>query len=1163
MDVLEADDLALERQALGLLSPDNVDRHRALLDFGYALWESFRSSEEEGLLDESIAVYSEALNLCPAGHDDRALFLKHMANSLSSRFQLKQGAAQNDLEKIILCDREILTLCPPDEEASEHADACHNLAFHISLRHGLTEDPKDLEELIFYHTQALLHRPPGDTDRIKSLTNLGNAFARRFREQGKLSDLSLAIEYKQEALSLSPSGHPGRFMSLNNLAADVSARYDVLGEIKDLDQAITYHNEALSLCPPGHSFREISLYNLSVVLSSRFSNSGQIEDLNQLILYRREAASQSLAGQPLRNEFVRNLLESLFTRLKLTSSLEDLEEIIKYRDEILSAIPSQHSSWPNALNDLANAISDRFDLLGNVEDLEKLVSLRRDALKYPTSADVRCTLLNNLGNCLISYFEASRRMEDLVESIASFRQCVITCPPRHRDRFLFLNNLSNALKVRFEIYGQPEDGDEAIASFHEALAIAKPDFPFYPALESNLAIVFFTKFQQTQEIEFLNQAIELHRSALLKRPSGQPDRFVSLNNLANSLRTRYDKSRQVMDVEEAIVHYNEVENIAHKGHPILIHVWLGLGSLYLEDKDGLETFDADKSFSAYQRAANHSPAGVIQQVEAALVWITKARPQNHSSVIDGHFRLLTLLEQWLMIHPSMEAQQAFLSKIPQLLAMDTASNAIESGNLEIAVQLLEHGRAIMWSRLRGYRHPLDRLREINESLAKEFETLSLQLENHSTTIANRDSDTNHPSPAEYVDPYGLFISSDTTVQVHQQLLLLEKWNDIVTKIRSLDGFREFLQPIPFSSLREAANEGPVVVVNISRYRSDAIIVINNRPPILVPLPSVSPSHLDQLSETLQSSLVLKKASLEADAKVLHVTAKGLRETRLNDIQSVLRALWTDVVSPIVGKLQYLGFAELSRIWWCPTGQLCALPIHAAGPYDGITKGLQDLYVSSYTSTLSSLIEARNRKGGAVAHNGLLFIGQPDASLPGVAIELRRIQRILKSVHPLLNDQATPETVLSALQLYSWAHFSCHGYRDYTNIFQSSFHLHNKSELTLIDLVKARLPNADFAFLSACHSASGAVEETPDEVIHLSAAMQFSGFRSVVGTMWEIGDRDAVEVSEAFYRYLFRNGLGSKADYKDSAKGLHLAINTLRKQSGITPARWIQFIHIGV
>jgi CHAT domain-containing protein len=65
-------------------------------------------------------------------------------------------------------------------------------------------------------------------------------------------------------------------------------------------------------------------------------------------------------------------------------------------------------------------------------------------------------------------------------------------------------------------------------------------------------------------------------------------------------------------------------------------------------------------------------------------------------------------------------------------------------------------------------------------------------------------------------------------------------------------------------------------------------------------------------------------------------------------------------------------------------------------------------------------------------------------------------------------------------------------------------------------MQARLPNAEFAFLSACHSAAGDNLGTPNEVIHLAAAMQFCGFRSIVGTLWAMEDVDGQDIAQDFY-----------------------------------------------
>jgi CHAT domain-containing protein len=384
---------------------------------------------------------------------------------------------------------------------------------------------------------------------------------------------------------------------------------------------------------------------------------------------------------------------------------------------------------------------------------------------------------------------------------------------------------------------------------------------------------------------------------------------------------------------------------------------------------------------------------------------------------------------------------------------------------------------------------------------------------------------------------------DTRIQRHR--ILLEEWDDLVKRIQKIEGLENFLRAVPFSTLQSSAKEGPVIIVNISKYRSDAIILYNICPPELVCLLNASPDTLNRLSTQLYLAL-----TPDSD--------------QWRHIISILRDLWFLVVFPVVDKLSALGVAEKTRIWWCPTSELSALPLHAAGPYKSGQKNISDLYISSYTSTLSSLIRARSGVAQKLATPKLLVMGQPNDNLekrmlPHVREELRRIDNLGEFVEVLVGEKANQQTVLSHLQQHPWVHFACHGHQE-IEPFLSSFQLHGDERLSLIDLIKARLPNAELAFLSACHSAAIDIRSTPNETIHLAAALQFCGFRSVVGTLWAMADSDGPDVAEDFYRYMFRDS-GGIVDFRDSAMALNKATRAMRKRNTAID-RWINFVHIG-
>jgi CHAT domain-containing protein len=284
---------------------------------------------------------------------------------------------------------------------------------------------------------------------------------------------------------------------------------------------------------------------------------------------------------------------------------------------------------------------------------------------------------------------------------------------------------------------------------------------------------------------------------------------------------------------------------------------------------------------------------------------------------------------------------------------------------------------------------------------------------------------------------------------------------------------------------------------------------------------------------------------------------------------VLKGLYELIGEPVIERLQELGVPEQSRIWWCPTSVFCSLPLHAMGPIpsDDICKQyFSDLYIPSYTPSLSALIESRETTPQITEGPSLLLVAQPEDSLPGVKGEVRVIERALKScqieVTGLISSEATPSSVLEGLRGGQFAHFACHGVLATGKPFEASFKLHGNSRLTLLDIARSRLPNAAFAFLSCCHAAEITEESVADEALHLTAAMQYYGFRSVVGTMWEMADTDERDLAKNFYKLLFSSQNSSVPYYERSAGALRDAVQKLRCKQGVILERWVNFVHYG-
>ena len=757
------------------------------------------------------------------------------------------------------------------------------------------------------------------------------------------------------------------------------------------------------------------------------------------------------------------------------------------RYEALTVRPG-HPKRFYSLTHLVNALSTRFKQLGKKKDLKDVTSSHRKALSLcPPGHPDRSDALLSLANALLTRFDQLGKMEDLEDAISFHHEALSLHPPGHPDRSISLNNLAFALSTRYEQSGGMEDLEDAISSLREALSLRPPGHPNRSSSLNNLATALSTRFEQSGRMEDLEDAITSYREALSLRPPGHPNRSISLDNLANALSTRFEQLGRMEDLEE--------------------------------------------SFALYEQAATDLNSNPHIQLAAAINWAAKARHCHHKSIICAYSLSFQILNRCLISYPSIESQQSFLATahIPKSLASDAASAAIDAGDLKAAVELLEQGRVILWSNMEQYRHPLDQLRQVDRELADLLQTLSIQREHLSISSGSR-----------LLDSEGPIVLPPLDVQMRRNRILSEDWEKVVQRVRTIEGFNNFLQTVPFATLQAAAVEGPIILINISNYRSDAIILHINSPPLLVPLPEVQPSYLTDLAEQL-------------------TLAQG-KADHSKDIPPILRALWKNIVSLIVDHLAEMGVVEKSRVWWCPTSELSGLPLHAAGPYRPAQKNLPDIYTSSYTTTLSALIRARSNTSRQYVVPKLLVVGQPGETLPNVKTEIDNLRQLGDFVDVLVGAEANHDRVLRGLQQTSWAHFACHGHLgDNAQPFRSSFKLHGGNSLTLLELIQAQLPNAELAFLSACHSADGG-SITPDETIHLAAALQFCGFRSVVGTLWAMEDGDGPMISREFYKHMFRNP-GNKADFRDSAEALNVAIRAMRK-SGVPLERWILFVHMG-
>jgi hypothetical protein len=544
--------------------------------------------------------------------------------------------------------------------------------------------------------------------------------------------------------------------------------------------------------------------------------------------------------------------------------------------------------------------------------------------------------------------------------------------------------------------------------------------------------------------------------------------------------------------------------------------------------------------------------------------------------VEGYAAAIDLLVRVAPRSLARNDQEYWLSTLAGL-GGQAAACCLEADQVDRAVELWEQGRGSLIGQALDTRVDLTAVADQYPQLAADFIRLQEQLD--STTVSgSRASAAAHV--AGQTEPGGGGFDSGGGDEIERRRKLAENVDKIVAEIRSRPGLERFLLPIPVDDLLSAAAEGPVVLINVTSIRSDALILTSGGVRV-VALPAVSPQSVHEHGVAYAEALV----------GVLKLHERDRAEQELSQI---LVWLWDTIAGPVLEELgltarpQDAPGVRWPRLWWVPSGLLSFLPIHAAGHhetrFDLVPVTVLDRVVSSYTPTVRALIHARRRyatttTGPTTTGGGRLLVvtmphtpAHPD--LPGTVEEAALLRELfpdrivqlhgnlqaaeaarlgLSEDGPTAAD-ATRERVAAALTDCRWAHFACHATSDPTNPSTSHLLLIDQP-LTVLDLIRLRLDDAELAFLSACATARTA-PRLADEAIQLASALQLAGYRHVIATLWAIDDRNAVRTATDVYTALAVEGASA------AAQALHLAIRRRRNLNPDRPSIWGAHIHSG-
>jgi len=866
--------------------------------------------------------------------------------------------------------------------------------------------------------------------------------------------------------------------------------------------------------------------------------------------------SDEYPGKPYRHASLGGLYNAHW---ELHGDKQDLSKSIKNYDAAVSLLDDSDPKKAEYTAALAAQLETRARLYGAKNDFLAAIQRAHDTVRLLLNPDpldpqaqIRLALAHHaMGRNLMHRFEALfDNIDDIDRASACFENAEQALPSGHEAKIIIFSDLCYSHVLRSRYHTQKDvrldeakkDIENAMLQFSKVPTGPEPDHPGY-AIFLNAKCMAYTKHHKLVKVngaksQFppdIQEAIRVGEMAAAHSVGSSQESFYLFNlgkaHLSLHRELKSDQSRAAESLK-SLGNANDCFHYAAR----------------CELGDHMVKFKAARNWAKAQSKR--------MEIEKPLSPIELLKAYELNTI---------LLSQIAAHHIPIHEQYRRLEKVQTIVHQATAA-AIKYGYPGKAAEFFEEGRSVIWKHYFKHDVTTQSLEEKDPELAADYKKQTTLF----TQECLSESNTNLLMEKTYLE------NKKPTYRVMQ---LRSDFMATIQKIKDLDEFTFFHTYQRLSFLEKATTHGTVVLLNLSTH-CDALILRKDQPILHIRIPRMISSEVTALRKKVQDSLAgigMARGMHEWTAREQEQedTTDNPKKVSEKNFADVLEKLWKNLVVHI---LKALGLTQppssKGRIFWCLSGQLAFLPIHAAGIYGSESHKsdrLSEYFHSSYIPNMLSLL--RHRPDDSTERPfRFLAIAQSTSKkfnpLPGTKHEVDAIGRCFKNGAKILRDEDnTLERVKEELQVSQWAHFACHGVQDSVDGLQSGLILNNDIRLTLKELVALKIKNAELAYLSACQSAKGD-NSLPDENIHLAAGMLVAGYKGVIATMWEIGDDEGRAVAESVYAELLGNQgkgkAGVRPDFKKAVFALNKAVEKLKlKKDSAQFVRWVPFIHIGL
>lgn len=865
---------------------------------------------------------------------------------------------------------------------------------------------------------------------------------------------------------------------------------------------------------PRHTLYRVALAQ-ALCLTERWSDRpALIEEAERCL---REAALSPPPGEPHRIAYLAALVGFLTDLADRTAGLEYVDEAIRTGAAGLAEDTEPFQSIA-LLSAVARALHSRYSATDALADLRRAVELERKAVIL--ARDHQPTMYESaLGSLAVSLNDLYVRTEDEqygTEAADTLRAAIDAVGPgleagAMESRFLLAATLATLARLT----ERPDYLDQAF----EALRAVRPGRPDKTGLRARThglaGELHRLRYEATRDQRELSRSDRAYRRALAHLPENSPDLGTYLAARAVTWFTRWEATGNPRFLKRAAPLYERAM------HSTLLPAGHRLPAAYGYARSHALLGDAREALSGYRTAMELLPLAA---------WHGLQRDDRAHVLATSVFQL----------------------------AREAAATALDLGEKHLAVELLEEGRGVLMRQSHDERAgtalpardvPVPLREKVREKL-HELSSVREQL----------DFAGGVPGVGPDRTAAGLAGAAAAALDGDDRQRLHRRWDALVDEIRQVEGCAGFLRPPSWQQLAPAGEHGPVIVVNIAEARGDALIITSEGDLELVELPDVTRATVNRQARLLGRAQDL----LGEDPPEAHPV-----------FLDVLRWLGSRIALPVLERLRRVephfrnnrdgqGGSESNepraRIWWCLTGQLSFLPLHAALLPDGTC--VADHCVSSYTPTIRALLAARARPAAERPPRLLLatvpHLDGGDRPLPHAGEETARLTRRLTPAVSLAGSQATRRRILAQLPTCSWFHFAGHAEQRPPSQGGAALYCWDAEDpdsapLTTADIAGLRCERAELAVLSACETALGD-PDLADEAAHVAGALQTAGFRHVIATLWPVSDTRAPQATDRIYEAL------TSGD--SPATAAHEALVLLRGARPDAPVLWAPYVHVG-